>query len=95
MAVAHADVRRGAADALAKSLFLPGPAVDVQHHGKTYRVSVEFRRMTEKGDLIDVATPSAADQAAEDMIVYAPRRVTLAPHEPQAIRIAARAPQRP
>ena len=59
----------------------------------TYRVSIEFRRMTEKGDLTDVDTPSAADQAAEDMIVYAPRKVTLAPHEPQSIRIAARAPQ--
>jgi P pilus assembly chaperone PapD len=59
----------------------------------TYRVSVEFRRMTEKGELIDVSTPSATDKAAEDMIVYAPRKVTLAPHEPQAIRIAARPPQ--
>jgi P pilus assembly chaperone PapD len=59
----------------------------------TYRVSVEFRRMTEKGELLDVATPSASDRAAEDMIVYAPRKVTLAPHEPQAIRIAARPPQ--
>jgi P pilus assembly chaperone PapD len=59
----------------------------------TYRVSVEFRRMTEKGDLVEVQTPTASDQAAEDMIVYAPRKVTLAPHEPQAIRIAARAPQ--
>src|SRR5438874_9457403 len=59
----------------------------------TYRVSVEFRRMTEKGDLIEVATPSVTDKAAEDMIVYAPRKVSLAPHEPQAIRITARAPQ--
>ena len=59
----------------------------------TYRVSIEFRRMTEKGDLVDVTTPSAADKTAEDMIVYAPRKVTLAPHEPQAIRIAARPPQ--
>jgi P pilus assembly chaperone PapD len=59
----------------------------------TYRVSVEFRRMTEKGDLVEVPSPSAADKAAEDMIVYAPRKVTLAPREPQAIRIAARAPQ--
>jgi P pilus assembly chaperone PapD len=59
----------------------------------TYRVSVEFRRMTEQGDLIDVTSPSEADKKAEDMIVYAPRKVTLAPHEPQAIRIAARAPQ--
>jgi P pilus assembly chaperone PapD len=55
-----------------------------------YRVSVEFRRMTEAGDLVDVTTPTAADKQAEDMIVYAPRKVTLAPHEPQAIRIAAR-----
>jgi P pilus assembly chaperone PapD len=59
----------------------------------TYRVSIEFRRMTENGDLVDVTTPSAADKTAEDMIVYTPRKVVLAPHEPQAIRIAARAPQ--
>jgi P pilus assembly chaperone PapD len=59
----------------------------------TYRVSVEFRRMTENGDLVDVATPTDADKKAEDMIVFAPRKVTLAPHEPQAIRIVARAPQ--
>jgi len=59
----------------------------------TYRVSVEFRRMTEKGELVDVTTPTDADKKAEDMIVYAPRKVTLAPREPQAIRIVARAPQ--
>ena len=43
----------------------------------TYRVSVEFRRMTEKGELTDVATPSVADKAAEEMIVYAPRRTSV------------------
>jgi P pilus assembly chaperone PapD len=59
----------------------------------TYRVSVEFRRMTEAGDLVDVTTPSDADKKAEDMIVYAPRKIPLAPHEPQAIRITARPPQ--
>jgi len=59
----------------------------------TYRVSVEFRRMTEEGGLEDVAEPSAADKLAQDMIVYAPRKVVLAPREPQAIRIAARVPQ--
>jgi hypothetical protein len=59
----------------------------------TYRVSVEFRRMTEQGDLVDVAAPSPTDKAAEEMIVYSPRKVTLAPHEPQAIRIAARPAQ--
>ena len=59
----------------------------------TYRVSIEFLRMTEDGSLVDATTPTDADKKAEDMIVYAPRKVTLAPHEPQAIRIAARAPQ--
>ena len=59
----------------------------------TYRVSVEFRRMTPDGNLEDVTDPTASDKAAADMIIYAPRRVTLAPHEPQAIRIAARPPE--
>src|SRR5207244_4287933 len=56
----------------------------------TYRVSVEFRRMSEDGSLVDVTTPSPADKTAEDMIIYAPRKVTLAPREPQTIHIAAR-----
>jgi P pilus assembly chaperone PapD len=59
----------------------------------TYRVSVEFRRMTADGRLEDVAEPSAAEKLAEEMIVYAPRRVTLAPRQPQSIRISARPPQ--
>ncbi|HEX6604000.1 MAG TPA: molecular chaperone [Sphingomicrobium sp.] len=59
----------------------------------TYRVSVVFRRMTEDGALLDVEQPTAGDKIAEDMIVYAPRRVTLAPRQPQAIRIAARPPE--
>ena len=59
----------------------------------TYRISVEFRRMTPEGDLVEDTSPTPQEQAAADMIVYAPRRVTLAPHEPQSIRIAARPPQ--
>lgn len=59
----------------------------------TYRISVEFRRMAPDGSLVDVSEPTPHEQAAADMIVYAPRRVTLAPHEPQSIRIAARPPQ--
>jgi P pilus assembly chaperone PapD len=59
----------------------------------TYRISVEFRRMTADGRLVDVTEPTAEEKLAEEMIVYAPRRVTLAPHQPQSIRIAARAPQ--
>jgi hypothetical protein len=59
----------------------------------TYRISVEFRRMTTDGRLVDVTEPTAEDKLAQDMIVYAPRRVTLAPNQPQSVRIAARAPQ--
>ena len=59
----------------------------------TYRLSVEFRRMTPEGGLVDVDAPSAEDEAAREMIVYAPRRITLAPHQPQSVRIAARPPQ--
>jgi P pilus assembly chaperone PapD len=58
----------------------------------TYRLSVEFRRMTPDGGLEDVAQPSHEDELARDMIVYAPRRVTLAPRQPQSIRISARPP---
>lgn len=59
----------------------------------TYRISVEFRRMTPEGNLVEETEPTPQEKAAADMIVYAPRRVTLAPHEPQSIRIAARPPQ--
>jgi len=59
----------------------------------TYRISVEFRRMNPNGTLDEVAEPTDAEEIARDMIVYAPRRVTLAPNEPQSIRIAARPPQ--
>ena len=59
----------------------------------TYRVSVEFRRMGEDGKLIDVELPSDQEKAAEEMILYAPRKVVLPPDQPQAIRLSARAPQ--
>lgn len=59
----------------------------------TYRVSVELRRMTPDGMLNDVTDPSEAEKLAQSLIMYAPRRVTLAPREPQSIRIAARAPK--
>ena len=59
----------------------------------TYRISVEFRRMNPDGTLDEVSEPTPHEKAAAEMIVYAPRRVTLAPREPQAIRVAARPPQ--
>lgn len=58
----------------------------------TYRISVEFRRMAPDGSLVEVTDPTPREKAAADMIIYAPHRVTLAPHQPQSIRIAARPP---
>ena len=59
----------------------------------TYRISVELRRMKEDGSLEDVPAANDREKTARDMIFYAPRRVTIAPNEPQTIRIAARAPK--
>jgi len=58
----------------------------------TYRVSVELRRMLPNGSLSEVIQPSAAETAAEDMIFYAPRKVTLPPNQPQSVRVTARVP---
>ena len=58
----------------------------------TYRITVELRRMDTEGDFSDVAEESAnaVERAALDMIRYAPRRITLLPGQPQAVRISAR-----
>lgn len=58
----------------------------------TYRVSVELRRMKPDGTLDDVVEANDREKTAQGMILYAPRRVTIAPNQPQTIRIAARAP---
>lgn len=60
----------------------------------TYRISLELRRMTAEGKLEDVSEDqaNAIEQAAKNMIRYAPRRVTLPPNQPQAIRLGVRAP---
>jgi hypothetical protein len=58
----------------------------------TYRISAELRRMAADGKLVDVELPSDKEKAAQEMILYAPRKVTLPPNQPQAIRLSARAP---
>jgi P pilus assembly chaperone PapD len=61
----------------------------------TYRISLELRRMTPEGALeeMDMTAPDAHDATTLGMISYAPRKVVLAPNQPQAIRIGVRAPQ--
>lgn len=60
----------------------------------TYRISIELKRMLPSGELEEVAPDAANDKekATLAMISYAPRRVTLAPNQPQAIRIGVRPP---
>lgn len=58
----------------------------------TYRISLELKRMLPDGSLEEVAEPSAEEASARDMILYAPRRITLPPDQPQSIRVVARAP---
>lgn len=59
----------------------------------TYRVSAELRRMTPQGKLTEVEAPNDQEKAAQEMILFAPRKVTLPPNQPQAIRLSARAPE--
>lgn len=61
----------------------------------TYRISLELRRMDETGDFNEVAEADASigERAALDMVRYAPRRVTLLPGQPQAVRISVRPPE--
>ena len=58
----------------------------------TYRIGLELRRMTPDGSLEDITSENAneKEQAALSMLRYAPRRITLPPGQPQAVRIAAR-----
>ncbi len=58
----------------------------------TYRIGVELRRMDAEGDFTDVtaAEASATEKAAVEMLRYAPKRITLLPGQPQAIRLSAR-----
>ena len=60
----------------------------------TYRISLELKRMTGDGRLeeVDPAQATERERQALAMISYAPRRATLAPGQPQAIRIGVRAP---
>jgi P pilus assembly chaperone PapD len=61
----------------------------------TYRISLELRRMEESGDFAEVAETNAnpVERSALDMVRFAPRRVTLLPGQPQAVRISVRPPE--
>ncbi|MFM5952962.1 MAG: molecular chaperone [Novosphingobium sp.] len=68
---------------------------NIGERAATYRIALELRRMDESGDFNDVAEADAnlGERAALDMVRYAPRRVTLLPGQPQAVRISIRPPE--
>ncbi|SDH79270.1 fimbrial biogenesis chaperone [Roseospirillum parvum] len=55
-----------------------------------YRVLLKEMRMSEDGDLVDLAPEEVPDHSAAAMIRYSPRSVTLGPGESQTIRLALR-----
>lgn len=60
----------------------------------TYRISLELKRMNADGQLEEIKADSAnaKEKSTLSMLSYAPRRVVLAPNQPQAIRIGVRPP---
>ena len=58
----------------------------------TYRISLELRRMEPDGDFREIpeAEATPAEKSALEMVRHAPRRITLLPGQPQAVRISAR-----
>jgi P pilus assembly chaperone PapD len=69
-----------------------GTQVILNNSGKeeaTYRISLVLRRMTGEGKLDEIAVENANDfeKLAMGAIRFAPKRVTLPPGQPQAIRL--------
>lgn len=58
----------------------------------SYRINIIYRRMTETGELVEAATPPAGEQAADGMLYFTPRLVTLKPGESQIVRVMVRRP---
>ncbi len=60
----------------------------------TYRISLQLLRMKADGSVeeIDSASANPQEALALGMISYAPRRIVLAPNQPQSIRIGVRPP---
>ncbi len=59
----------------------------------TYRLSLEFKRMTKEGRLEEVSNPSELEKLAQSMIRFAPRKIQLLPNQPQQVRISLRKPE--
>ncbi len=62
---------------------------NIGNEESTYRITMVLRRMNEIGKLEDVEKDNATDAESQalSLVRYAPRRVTLAPNQPQSIRL--------
>lgn len=58
----------------------------------SYRINLIYRRMTEAGELVEATKPPVGEQAADGMLYFTPRLVTLKPGESQIVRIMVRRP---
>lgn len=58
----------------------------------TYRIRIAFYAMSEDGDMREIPAPSVEDRAADGLIRYSPRQVTLEPGTSQVVRVALRKP---
>jgi P pilus assembly chaperone PapD len=59
----------------------------------TYRISLEFKRMSADGQLVEIKEPNELEKLTQSMIRYAPRKIQLAPNQPQQIRLSIRKPE--
>jgi hypothetical protein len=69
--------------------------VDVINNGPataTYRISLVRKRMTERGEFVNVDTALPGENFAEGMIRFSPRQVTLPPGGSQIVRLQVHRP---
>jgi P pilus assembly chaperone PapD len=69
--------------------------VELINDGKdsaTYRINLVNRRMTEAGELVAAAEPAPGEQFADNMLIFSPRQITLAPGTTQTVRVMVRRP---
>lgn len=59
----------------------------------TYRIFFKNKRMLENGDYIDIDSPGAGEQFADNLIRYSPRQVTIEPGQTQSVRLLLRKPK--
>lgn len=58
----------------------------------TYRISLIARRMTSDGKIEPATSNTPEEEAALSMISFAPHKITLAPNQPQTVRLGVRVP---